>query len=209
MTNKLPEGYSDPSSRYFVPEELRKHYESAKPVTRSQHQGLIETYSIHATALELNEEEGELFQAWQLNNSGQELPPYLKEQVREFIPTFNARVRALADESPINEAKHFSYMNQAHKAWLRHQEWLEKDRKAKEQSTCPKCGVETYRDQLNQVTKRSLTFQDLNVYLATPGEFYSCAKCYRVALDILTSKDASERIQKKTRRDLVTEALAV
>jgi hypothetical protein len=31
--------------------------------------------------------------------------------------------------------------------------------------------------------------------------------CYRVALDILTSKDASERIQKKTRRDIITEEL--
>lgn len=209
MTIKLPEGYSDPSSKYFVPEEFRKYYETAKPVTRSEQPGLIDRYSVHAVASSLTGEEAELFQALELRNTGADIPPYLVEKIKEFLPTFQERVKALAEESPIYEAKHFSYMNQAHRAWLKHQEWLDKDRKAREQSVCPKCGVETYRDQLNKLTKRSLTFQDLNVYLETPGEFYSCAKCYRVALDILTSRDASERIQKKTRRDLVTEALAV
>ena len=176
---KLPEGYKDQHSGYYVPEELRDIYEAEKPLTPKQLAGVIER---HAKKQAAAITEGQPVQA------------------------FWNEVDRLIEEGDSETALHAHYLNNAEQNYLKNKAYLERTQAQLENSRCPVCNSITQQDPANPLTRRSLRLYTPQL-IEQPGDLYSCLKCYLVALDLHAHSAATEKMGKATRLDLVTKVL--
>lgn len=177
---KLPKNYSKKDSKFYVPEQLIEHYEHVKDPSRKEMNVILRDAARHVC---------------------RGLSLYFESQAQ-----YDAQLEQIEESLNLDEVLHDYAMNQAAKKYkvaAERQARLQRDTEA---STCPICNIVTLGDPMNTVQVRSLNMGKV-VMLKSKTDFRSCFDCYLTALSLRTQQAKAAMFGRKTRLELVQQAL--
>ena len=180
MTITLPEGYADKSSQFYIPEELRKHYEALKPVT--------------------GRELGKVMDKFARTIANSRVPQ--GADTRDYWD----EVDNILAEADMKSALHIHYMQSAAVKYERDLEYQERRARSLESSRCPHCETVTLHTPDNPVARRSTRLL-APALIEQPGDLTSCLMCYLAVMDAKAALAASERLGKATRKQIAEKIL--
>lgn len=177
---QLPTGYQDSASAFFVPEDLRAHYEKLPQVPTKEHHKILEKYA-KAKATELTTPSSSVEEYW-------------------------SKYEQIMSTADFAEVLHSHYIYEAARRFHLFTKRTQEHEIRRKGSICPVCGEVTLDTPSNPLATRSLQF-DPTAIGKRPHDLHSCIRCYLTALQIKTEEAQTEKIGRKTRREIVAKAL--
>lgn len=171
----LPEGYSDKHSGFYVPEELREHYQALTPVSGKEMKGVMERF------------------ARTLANT--RLSPEVEPRI------YWDEVDSILAEADMRGSVHLHYLGKAAERYEKAVQYLERKELQTEQSRCPMCETVTITTPENPLARRS-TRLIAPALIEQPGDLHSCLKCYLAVMEAKAALAGAEKVGKSTRKQL-------
>lgn len=179
-TVKLPEGYTDKESGFYVPEELRDYYQALTPVAGKDLGRVMERFARAVANSRIP--------------AGTDSHIYWDE------------VDSILAESDMRGSVHLHYLEKAAENYQRALQYQERDAKQAERSRCPMCEAITLHSPDNPVARRSTRLL-APALIEQPGDLTSCLKCYLTVMDAMTALAGAEKVGKATRKQLAEKML--
>lgn len=180
-TVSLPEGYTDKTSGFYVPEELRDYYQALEPVQGKDLGRVLEKFARTIANSRVPE--------------GTDSREYWQE------------VDNILAEADMRGSLHVHYLGKAADKYQRALQYQERDARQTEKSRCPICDEITLHTPDNPVARRSTRLL-APALIEQPGDLNSCLKCYLTVMDSKSALAASEKVGKSTRKQLAEKVLA-
>lgn len=181
MTIQLPEGYDDKSSQFYIPEEIRHHYENLTPVGGRDLGKVMEHFARTIANSRVPQ--------------GTDSRDYWDE------------VDNILAEADMKSALHIHYMHNAAVKYERDLKYQERHAKSLDRSRCPHCETVTLHTPDNPVARRSTRLL-APALIEQPGDLTSCLMCYLAVMDAKSALAVGEKIGKQTRKQIAEKLLA-